>query len=122
MWVPLLERKPVTTVPAGHETPAGRPPGRGRMTGCVNSMRESLRRSAMSRNGLHSPTASSMEAPVRPRIPRNAKPFGQYASNTGPLPGLLVRPVVLNSSPSLPSRRMGAQSSHACWKYSPLWT
>ncbi len=95
MYSPLFERNPVMTCPGPHSTPAGRPPGLGRLTGRVIWVRGRGFRLAISWSELHIPTIVSIDAPVLPRRPRSTKPRRQNASETGRPPGLPVRPDIL---------------------------
>jgi hypothetical protein len=80
------------------------------------------RRSPRSRSELHWPIASSMDAPVRPLSPRRTLPGRHCASCTSRPPEGPVRLVVRRSSPSVPSERIGTQSSQAWLKNSPVCT
>src|ERR1035438_6505605 len=59
-----MDRSPVTTAPGGQRAWVGLPPGRVRVTDSVSSVLGWSRLSAISLTKLHSPIASSMEAPA----------------------------------------------------------
>ena len=59
----------------GHWASTGLPPGLGRVTDWVSSVLGLSNLAAISLTKLRSPMASSIEAPVRPRNPRSARPF-----------------------------------------------